>query len=170
MPGLANITTAIDDTNGLVLIKATGRCTMGVCPALQAYLRPFQTPEKTAIYFDLSGAETIDSTFTGLLLSLATKKINAHTPSLHLFQPSDRVREALATMHVLSFFDITPDWPATATTWTPLPTALADPKAAADLIIESHENLIEADERNKDEFGKVVRTFKAERERKQQGR
>jgi anti-anti-sigma regulatory factor len=168
MAGSTNIMTAIDDANGIVLVKTTGPCTMGVCPALQAYLRTFQTPEKTDIYFDLSQAQAIDSTFTGLLLSLATKKPDARAPAMHLFQPADRVREALATMHVLSFFDICAEWPATPATWTPLPTPTADSEEAADLIIESHENLIEADERNKPEFDGVVKTFKAERERKRQ--
>jgi len=38
MAGLANIMTATDDADGIVLVKATGPCTMGVCPALPANL------------------------------------------------------------------------------------------------------------------------------------
>lgn len=151
---------------GSAAVKPTGRCTMGMCATLRDHVRGVSVGENSDIYFDLSETEYMDSTFTGFLLALARRKLGDAPPVLHLVQPSEKALEVLETMGVLSLFDIRPAMPNAPIEWTELPVSgpLAD--EVGDLVIDAHEELIDADPANAAKFGPVVDAFRSERDRR----
>ncbi len=166
MPGETRILVAVTDAPRAVFVKPVGPCKMGICPALREFMQAEIAASSAHLYFDLSDAESVDSTFTGFLLSLAKQAGGGQGGAVHLFQPSDKVREALATMHVLRFFDVRPEALRPPGNWRVLSAAPGAAQRAADEVIEAHERLIEADQRNAAEFEGVVDAFRAEREHK----
>ena len=166
MAGAAQVLVAVSRAGGPVTIKPQGACTAAICGTIENYVRQFRTPDTTDIYFDLSGADTIDSTFAGVLLSLALKKEDSHLPDIHLVCPSPRVLNTLKILHVVSLFDICDAQPDPPTEWAELPTESADPCYFVDRVIQAHEELIDADERNLPAFGRVVEGFRAEQMRR----
>ena len=164
------IQAAVGGRGDSVLLRADGPCTMGVCSALREYIDQFKKPDKAHIYIDLSNAESIDSTFTGYLLSLATKRSNPQAPDLHLVSPTQRVTEALRVMHLTAFFDICESMPSPPDGgWTDVALHRGEINALADIVLDSHERLIEADARNKSEFGRVVDGLRGERAKRDPG-
>ncbi|HEY3242290.1 MAG TPA: hypothetical protein VGM03_02975 [Phycisphaerae bacterium] len=115
-----------------------------------------RTPVTTDIYFDLSEAAGIDSTFTGLLVSIAIRRKEANLPAVHLLSPSRSVREALSSMHVLALLHTCTQAPAGPIEWQDLPHTPEAPEPMRELIVDAHESLIQADPRNAAEFGPVV--------------
>lgn len=167
MPGETRILVAVADTPRAVFVKPVGPCKMGICPALREFVETEIAASSAHLYFDLSDAESVDSTFTGFLLSLARQAGGPQGGGVHLFRPSDKVREALATMHVLRFFDVRAEELRPPGKWRTLAASPGTVERAADEVIEAHERLIEADDRNAETFEGVVNTFRTERENKE---
>ena len=164
MSGETEIAVSQPPDEGFVVVKLTGRCCAATCPSLQRYVEQLAPPSVTDVYFDLSGADSIDSTFTGLLVSRVRKSPEKPRPRAHLVSPSPRICQALELMHVLQLFDVVDSPPQRTTQWRELHRISAGPEDMADLVIRMHESLIAADRRNKPVFGPVVDTFRAERE------
>ena len=61
-------------------VKPVGACTMGICHTIQSYLEQRRCDASQDVYFDMSEVRLIDSTFTGMLLSLALKKRDSAGP------------------------------------------------------------------------------------------
>ncbi len=162
MNARATLQSAESTNRRTILIRAVGPCNMSSCPALKDYIRGFKKPEMGDIYIDLSGAESIDSTFTGLLLSVATKKFDAQAPDLHLVSPAERVREAIRSMHLGRFFDVQDQLPACDGEWRDIQIDPPEGAPLAETVVECHKEIIRADDRNRDEFGRVVEGFEAE--------
>jgi len=141
---------------------------MTICEALGSFLKTCCRPEATDLYFDLSSVDWLDSTFVGFLLSHGVKNIDASRPAIHLFAPSAQVLDIFRTMHVLRLFDICDRVPAPAE-WRELPKQCPTPSRVADLVIDAHEELIQADPRNASTFQPVVNHFRSFREREQGG-
>jgi hypothetical protein len=112
---------------------------------------------------DLSQVEHVDSTFVGLLLGRARVKGDASVPKLHLLDPSEAASHALRRMHVLQLFDVCDSISDPPTRWRELSGGTSDRHELADLVIDAHEHLIDADGRNAEVFRRVVEGFRAER-------
>lgn len=162
----SKILVAVSDSRPTVAVKPIGVCKMGICQTLRRFVEQYEAPNKTDVYFDLSAVEFVDSTFTGFLLGLATKKNRPSAPDLHLVSPSAKALDTLRGMHLLPFFDICDKMPHPPGEWTVLAAEPVNADGAADLVIETHEQLVEADPRNADQFGRVVEVFRSERNRK----
>ncbi|HWL92749.1 MAG TPA: STAS domain-containing protein [Phycisphaerae bacterium] len=148
-----------------VFLTATGPCALGLCPALKQYISRFNQPRHRTLYFDLSGVQSIDSTFTGFLLALATKRSNPAAPDLRLVAPSPRVLEAFRLMHLKQFFHIQPDMPPLRAEWVEISLAAEGVEALRNTVLDAHEQLINADARNATEFARVVEGLREERDR-----
>lgn len=146
-----------------VFVKPVGACTMSICRTIQSYLEQRRSAAQD-VYFDMSEVRLIDSTFTGMLLSLALKKKDPSGPDIHLLTPSDRTMQALTSMHVHMLFDIRDAVDSLPHDWAELNIEPYNPRQATDLVIECHEELISADERNESEFRPVVDAFRREGE------
>ena len=163
MAGGTSIPVLIGVKDGRVLIRPVGPCTLVACDLLGPTLEGFHKPDTTDVYFDLSQAETIDSTFTGMLLGLLTGRKGPATPAVHLIRPTPRVVDALEQMHVLRLFDVCDSMPGTPDELNPLTTRPGDLAKLRDLVIDAHKDLIEADPRNAATFGRVVSGLENER-------
>ncbi|MBX3395280.1 MAG: hypothetical protein KF841_07915 [Phycisphaerae bacterium] len=159
----ATILTALPDGGDAVLIKAIGPCRMGVCPALHTFIQCHKKPDRSHLYFDLSEAESIDSTFAGLLLSLAMRKSDPSLPELFIVSPNERVLASINGMHLTRFFKICDAMPVARPNWNPLKSPTGNEPTLADTVLEAHEKLIEGDSRNQAAFGRVVEGLREER-------
>ena len=150
-------------------VKAVGDCRMGICEALREFVNEHGRPDITDIYFDLSAASFVDSTFTGFLLGLATKRNQPAAPDLHLVNPSQKALDTFRGMHLMQYFDICDKIPNPPGKWSVLSADAVCPDTVGDLVIDAHEGLVEADQRNAEKFGRVVEVFRDEKAKKQAG-
>lgn len=160
MPGNARVSIAEHPQEQSLLIRCEGRCTMSVCPTIRATIDERAKPPLRHIYIDLRQTEAIDSTFTGFLLALRRDRSNPAAPALHLVAPSPDVMRSLETMQVQRLLDVVDALPEGSVDWTPLVTDPLDVSESRNLIIDAHEQLIEADESNREKFGHVVDVFR----------
>ena len=160
MPQDAHIAVAELTQQKTLLVRCSGRCTMGVCPAIRSKIDDISATPLEHIYVDLSQTEAIDSTFTGFLLALRPGRSKPNAPALHLVAPAPNVLRTLETMQVRRLMDIVEALPTQAVEWKPLATKPLDAAQTGKLIVDAHENLIEADERNREKFGRVVEGFR----------
>ena len=165
MAGGTRIPVLVGQDRGRVFIRPVGSCTLLICGLINDCLEKLGRPATTDVYFDLSEVDAIDSTFTGLLVSLAKVGDDRSGPATHLLNPAPPVVEALERMHVLSLFDRCTSVPRVPTRWHELTGEAADRDKLAELVIAAHEQLIEADPRNTEVFGPVVEGLRAERRR-----
>lgn len=147
-----------------LLFRCAGACTMTICPAIRSQFEAIPEEEVEHVYFELSGVESIDSTFAGFLLAQMQTEKRKGVPHLHLVAPSPGVMRTLETMHVLRLLDITDELPTVSDGWQNIPLESPDANQAADLVITCHEKLIDADERNRETFGRVVDGFRKARD------
>lgn len=151
---------------GRLILRPSGACTVSVCGGLKGYLSGCKKPEITDVYFDLSDAAGLDSTFIGLLLAMATRNSDPAAPALHLVAPSAQATEALQRMYVMPLFHVQPTPPETCSTWVSLALEKAGPAQTADVVVQAHESLIEADLRNAPSCQPVVEGFRLEKNQK----
>ena len=144
-------------------MQPVGSCTLAIAGLVQEGVKQCRRPETTDLYFDLSRADAIDSTFTGLLLSLVTSKADASVPAIHLLAPSPPVTDALQRMHVLPLFDVCSSMPDPPEQWQELAGEGPRREQMTDLVIDAHQRLIDADPRNAEVFGRVVDGLRARR-------
>ncbi len=145
---------------GRIVLRPEGRCTAVLADAIGRYLQRLPDGAGRELYFDLSAAEMIESTFAGLLLAIALKRERAAALSMQLLRPSEPVVSALRNMNVLRFFQVCDALEGAPAASVAVPVEEADPKQLAELIVRAHEGLIAADPRNAAVFGGVVRCFK----------
>lgn len=149
-----------------VIVQPVGPCTAVMCGAIRAFVERLRPADAPDLLFDLSQADSLDSTFAGMLVAMARPTAGGdHVPRLHLLNPSSPACEALRRMHVLVLFDVWRDGSADAPEWTELPRDVSPESVERlrALIIEAHERLMAADPRNADVFGPVVDTFRRNR-------
>jgi anti-anti-sigma regulatory factor len=159
----ARVYVAAGQSDHAVAIKPVGACSARVCGALAPLIQKLAAPETECIYFDLSEGTSVDSTFIGTLLKLATRR-DVTSPAVHLVAPADPITESLQRMRVLEIFSQDAALPASISTWTELPAEPVDPERLADLVIEAHERLCQTDPENAAQFGKVVKLFRSQRD------
>lgn len=142
------------------VVQLSGPCTAAACDRLRHGLSDIHPPDYTDLSVDLSKADWIDSTFAGYLVSFARHKDQAHCPTLHLIHPSEKARYALEMMHLLPLFDVRDNPPVQPESWEDVESAETEALYFQDLIIDSHQALIDADRRNASTFDKVVEFFR----------
>ncbi|MCK6485529.1 MAG: hypothetical protein HUU22_06915 [Phycisphaerae bacterium] len=149
-----------------VIVQPVGACTAVMCDAIRMFVDRLCPADAEDLLIDLSRADSLDSTFAGMLLAMARPTADADlTARLHLLNPSSPACEALRRMRVLGLFDVRQDGSADATEWTELPRDVSPESVERlrALIIDAHERLIAADPRNADVFRPVVDTFRRNR-------
>ena len=153
----------VDGSDHKLIFKPLSPCTATLSSVIQAQLKNNSELQITDIYFDMSASRQVDSTFSGFLATLATGRGHPSRPKIHLVNLSNEVDEALSRMHLMQLFDVIGEVPGGPHQLCELSTDPADAHQLADLIIESHESLIKADERNIPRAAPVVDAFKAEK-------
>ncbi len=169
MAGGTQIPVQVGYNNSSVIIKPDGDCTVAICPTIRHFLQQISAAGTVEVCFDLSQVPSMDSTFIGLMLAMAEGRRDSSLPRVALAAPSAGALMNLERMFVKQMFRLIDQPTGDAIEWKELPADQSDGAEVADLVIEAHENLIQADERNRATFGGVVEAFKAERDQKNQG-
>lgn len=142
-----------------VCIRPEGPVTVAVCPTLSAALCRWRDEGVSRFHFDLSQAEWIDSTFTGLLVSLVTRE-NRGRIDVRIVSPAPGALQALEDMHVSDLFAHDAQLPAGELRWFELEAVAADATHCVRQVVCAHEHLIEADARNEAVFSPVVKLLR----------
>jgi hypothetical protein len=90
-------------------------------------------------------------------------------PAIHLLNPSPQVVQALERMFVLALFDVVEAAPQLPAEWEDLPTAPVSSEGLTDLVIQAHQELINADKRNAHAFRTLIATLRASQRRESAG-
>lgn len=146
--------------HGILAMRFEGPCTAVIAATVRDALDKVVGDPVRKLYFDLSSAESVDSTFTGLLVSRVIAKDTGETCTFHLAGPSGPVRKALETMHVLRLFNVSDQLPEVSFTWHKLELNPPEAERMADIVASTHQALIDADKRNAPIFGRVVEMFR----------
>lgn len=144
-----------------VFFKPQGRCSAVLGNAIRQYFHRLPADASRDVYFDLSAADMVESTFAGLLLSLVRQRGKGAVSAVHLVRPSTVAVSSLRSMNVLNLFDVVESLDGLPDAWVPLAADATSSDELADLIIRAHETLMAADPRNEAAFAPVVRGFKA---------
>jgi len=166
MAGATQTTVHVGMAGDAAVVKIAGACTFSLCDRIQNWLQQPAESGCPTVYFELRQAERIDSTFAGFLISLATEKDGSPAKRVHLVSPPQPIATALETMHLMSLFDVCDGLDDSPAEWRELGQTDARPEDVAQIVIDSHEKLIEADDRNADVFGPVVERFRADVDRR----
>jgi anti-anti-sigma regulatory factor len=149
-----------------IVFRPDGRCSALIGQAILRFIRSVEIGPEDDVYFDLSAADALESTFAGMLVILAKQGQKRGRPFVHLVTPSQHVVNALRQMGIITYFDVCSALPTSLGTWNSLPIEKSDPDELANLIIQSHEGLMSADPRNAEQFRGVVECFKAAKARR----
>jgi hypothetical protein len=166
MAGAKQVRVEAGRSGAAVVIRPLGPCTVAICGTVLSYLKRISIAETTDIYFDLSQADGIDSTFTGFLVALVTTEADSPVPAIHLLAPSQPVVTALERMYVFALFKVASAIPQPPTEWQELTAEPVSSEGLTDLVIQAHQELINADKRNAPTFRTLVATLRASQERK----
>mgnify|MGYP001050336798 CR=1 FL=1 len=159
MAGGTHIPVEVFEAEGVSVVRPTGPCTIAICETLTRYVQQVGERGVRELYLDLSGAEWLDSTFTGLLLALATGKRRPQV-RVYLHRPSESARKALENMHVASLLPVVDQLPPHGPNGRLLEPVELSAARTGELVIDAHEELIAADARNAPRFGPVVDVFR----------
>jgi anti-anti-sigma factor len=149
------------------IVKVVGKGTMEFCSDLFQYLSNKIDGEFVeSIYFDLSQATYLDSSFIGVVVSVQKKLKKIKNSNVIILNPSDKVKEILNTMGLL---DIMPIQEASGLknvdVTDEIEKKLEKSYKDIQLLLESHQNLMELNSENRKKFSLVEEMLKKELER-----
>ena len=162
--------------DGWVHVRVVGRGTFQNSQPLRQFAMEKIDQGKQEFVVDLGQCQGMDSTFLGVLAGIGLRlRQNGRTATVHVANISHRNLELLQTLGLDRLFTMDSDIPPTLaeTEYRKLPdTDVAqlshplDKDETADLMIEAHDNLIRADERNAPKFKELTRFLREAVERR----
>lgn len=134
-----------------VYIRAEGHVTAAVCPALKTRLfaRLDAQPRATAVMFDLSQCEYMDSTFLGLIVGAQKRFAAAGGDKIRVLHVNEACRGLLRTIGVLGMVELSEEIVAFPSEMEKIDTGS---RASARLILDAHEELSGLSEENHKRF------------------
>lgn len=150
------------------IIKVIGKGTMEFCSDLFQYVTNMMEKQPIDnIYFELSAATYLDSSFIGVIVSIQKKlKLTKDDSNVILLNPSEKIKEILNTMGLFEIMPIQEE------------SGLKNIEVSAEIqkkleknyrdiqvLLESHQNLMELSGENKKKFSLVEEMLKKELER-----
>lgn len=147
----------------VLAIQIEGACTAVQAARVQRLLHECLTADTSDIFFDLSRASYMDSSFAGRLLGLALGNQDKAGPRICLQNMPSAVAEALSKMRVLHFFNLCDTMPVDILEWKELAALDTEYGELAELVIEAHERLMEADPDNAEMFARVTEGLREHR-------
>jgi len=149
------------------IVKVIGKGTMEYCPELFQLLSEKIDKEATKnIYFELSEAIYLDSSFIGVIVSIQKKLKKIKGATLILLNPSQKVKDILSSMGLMDILPLQENLTyknieAKGEIKKRLEKNYKDIK----ILLESHQNLMEINPENKKRFGLVEEMLKKELEK-----
>lgn len=157
--------------DGLV-VKVVGRGTMEYCSQLFDFLAnkiEAGSFQNSCVFFDLSEANYLDSSFIGVIVSIDKKVRKLGEGSVIILNPTDKVKEILGTMGLMEILPIQEkthivNIEATSEIQKKLEKDYSD----IQILLESHQNLMELNVENRKRFGLVEEMLKKELEKEKE--
>lgn len=152
------------------LVKVVGRGTMEFCSQLFEYLSNKIDTATVAtmgnIYFELSEANYLDSSFIGVIVSVEKKLKKTFAKEVIILNPTEKVQEILSTMGLLELLPIQDNHTLkNIQVDEEVQKKLQKDYKDIELLLTSHQNLMELNSENKKRFGLVEEMLKKELER-----
>lgn len=153
------------------MVKVVGKGTMEYCSDLFQYLSTkIDTESVENIYFELSSATYLDSSFIGVIVSIQKKIKKNKNCNVILLNPSEKVKEILSTMGLLEILPIQEQSGLKNIEITDeIQKKLEKNYEDIQLLLESHQNLMELNSANKKRFSLVEEMLRKELEREKNG-
>ncbi len=147
------------EINTTIYLKAEGHITAALCADLRErfFIRINKKPYINALYVDLSKCEYMDSTFIGLLVGFNKQLIKIAKKGISIVQPSKTAHNLLEGLGLTTLLEILD---------TPIPfpedmeNIVQTKKTGIDILLTTHENLMEVSEENRNKFSSLHRTLK----------
>ena len=151
------------------VVKVVGRGTMEYCSDLFEYLSMKVTNEQVEnVYFELSEATYLDSSFIGVIVSIQKKIQKLRGTDVMILNPSEKVKEILNTMGLIEILPIQENNTLKNLEITKeIEQKLEKKYKDIRILLESHQNLMEINSENKKRFSLVEEMLKKELERQQ---
>jgi anti-anti-sigma factor len=149
------------EEKGVLYIKAVGHITAALCADLReiVFSRLDSAPPVQDLYIDLSQCDYMDSTFMGLLVGFNKRLVRSAKHPITIVQPSEAARNLLSALGIVSLVK-------TLDTAVEFPKNMIDviqtKKAELDLLLHTHENLMEISEENRKKFATLHAVLKSQ--------
>jgi anti-sigma B factor antagonist len=163
-------------TDNRVYVRVVGRGTFQNSQPLRQFALEKIEQGQEAFVVDLGQCQGMDSTFLGVLAGIGLRlRQNGRVTTIHMVHIGARNTELLQTLGLDRLFSMNPDTapPLAEPEYHQLPdTDLTRPAhpldkdETTDLMIEAHDNLIRADERNAPKFRELTRFLREAVERR----
>jgi anti-anti-sigma factor len=148
-----------------VYVRITGPGNMKICPTLQDFAKRMVIEGYTKFIVDLEECTTMDSTFMGTLVEMASLA-PPRAESLMVINPQEHCEGLLEGLGLDNVLRIKRGkTPVPEVEMEPLPEYAATQIERMRLIRKAHENLVDIDERNKEQFGAFLRQLTKEMEK-----
>ncbi len=153
-------------TNGFI-IKVIGKGTMEYCSDLFQFLsEKIEKENAENIYFDLSETTYLDSSFIGVIVSIQKKLKKIKNANLILLNPSEKSKEILSTMGLLDIMPIQEEHSfKNIEVSGEIKKRLEKNYQDIQVLLESHQNLMELNSENRKRFSLVEEMLKKELEK-----
>ncbi|MFQ3547849.1 MAG: STAS domain-containing protein [Termitinemataceae bacterium] len=152
------------EENNCLYLKGEGHITAILCADLRevVFARLENPPAITEFYIDLSACDYMDSTFMGLLVGFNKRLVRSTGKRIKIVQPSAKVVELLEGLGVISLIDLVQEP-------VPFPETMINinqtKQAGVDLLLHTHENLMEISEENKKKFSALHSVLKSQQDK-----
>ncbi len=137
-------------------IKVIGRATFNLAPDLKNFIERQMEKKLQDFFIDLKDCECMDSTFVGVITSLAIKYSTDNGNYIKLFNLSEhliKILNTLGLLNVLCIFNTASD---EGVSFTEAEKTGASKKELTETMLEAHETLSAINEKNALEFKNVV--------------
>lgn len=151
------------DESAAVTLVVDGPATMTESPAVSDAVNTRISRGARAVRLDLRGCTSVDSTFSGTLLSLE-RQLEKVGGTLTLVSPSPKVLELLQQMGLEDFYEIEVAEPLDDGTGTDVPVSRPGAEQLGKLILEAHDQLAAVPGVPATTFGAVVEELRREEE------
>ncbi len=153
--------------NSGYIIKVIGKGTMEYCSELFQFLsEKIESENPENIYFELSEATYLDSSFIGVIVSVQKKMKKLGNGNLILLNPSDKTKEILSTMGLLDIMPIQENNTfKNIEISSEIKKRLEKNYRDIQVLLESHQNLMEINSENRKRFSLVEEMLKRELEK-----
>ena len=149
------------------IVMVNGRGTMEYCSDLFQFLSTKIDNEKIDdIYFELSNANYLDSSFIGVIVSIQKKCKKQENGDVIILNPSQKVKEILETMGLLEIMPLQEGKNYQNMEMSKeIESKLEKNYHDIELLLQSHQNLMELNDENRKRFSLVRDMLEKEKER-----
>lgn len=157
-------------TSDGILVKVVGKGVVEYCRDLKEDLEKLISEyEKLNLYFDLSEATHLDSTFIGLMVVFDRKLSNSGKGNFFILDPPSKIIEILSSMDLIDILKITNIDVHVIGKYKDVQANIQKDIVELKLLIETHNHLIQTGERNKELFSSLERALREELKKYEQG-